>query len=240
MTSQREIDRLLDIYFDDGRDELADRVIDAALDTIDHTRQRRAIARAVEVPNDDHAIPPRDGRPDRRARARRRVPSDRRRFETVDGRSQPASPGPAWTVTGSPSIDRGNARVAIQLNGRPCCSRPGEARRPSAELYDPATGTWTATGSLSFGRAYPIAATLADGKVLIAGGSDNAASNASCTTRPPALDPDGDMTEAANQGFGITLADGRVLAAGGGNDGGKSSAGAIRSRHGNMVTDGRA
>src|SRR4029077_21047269 len=43
MTSQREIDRLLDIYFDDGRDELADRVIDAALDTIDHTRQRRAM-----------------------------------------------------------------------------------------------------------------------------------------------------------------------------------------------------
>ena len=43
MTSQRELDRLLDIYFDDGRDELADRVIDAALDEIDHTRQRRAM-----------------------------------------------------------------------------------------------------------------------------------------------------------------------------------------------------
>ena len=43
MTSQRELDRLLDVYFDDGRDELADRVIDAALDTIDHTRQRRVM-----------------------------------------------------------------------------------------------------------------------------------------------------------------------------------------------------
>src|SRR3954451_15210686 len=42
-TRQPELDRLLDFYFDDGRDELADRVIDAALDEIDHTRQRRAM-----------------------------------------------------------------------------------------------------------------------------------------------------------------------------------------------------
>ena len=43
MTDQRELDRLLGAYFADGTDELADRVIDAALDQIDHTRQRRAL-----------------------------------------------------------------------------------------------------------------------------------------------------------------------------------------------------
>jgi hypothetical protein len=41
MTDQRELDRLLDAYFVDGTDELSDRVIDAALDQIDHTNQRR-------------------------------------------------------------------------------------------------------------------------------------------------------------------------------------------------------
>ena len=43
MTDQRELDRLLDAFFVDGTDELADRVIDAALDQIDHTQQRRAV-----------------------------------------------------------------------------------------------------------------------------------------------------------------------------------------------------
>ena len=43
MTDQRELDRLLDAFFVEGTDELADRVIDAALDQIDHTQQRRAL-----------------------------------------------------------------------------------------------------------------------------------------------------------------------------------------------------
>lgn len=43
MTDKRELDRLLGAFFADGTDELADRVIDAALDQIDHTRQRRAL-----------------------------------------------------------------------------------------------------------------------------------------------------------------------------------------------------
>ena len=38
----RVLDRLLGAFFVEGTDELADRVIDAALDQIDHTRQRRA------------------------------------------------------------------------------------------------------------------------------------------------------------------------------------------------------
>ena len=55
----------------------------------------------------------------------------------------------------------------------------------SAELYDPAIGTWSATGSLNTGRVYHTATLLPDGKVLVAGGLDNSG----CLTSAELYDP---------------------------------------------------
>ena len=55
----------------------------------------------------------------------------------------------------------------------------------SAELYDPVTGTFSATGSMSTGRENFTATVLANGKVLIAGGFSGAGELASAELYTP-------------------------------------------------------
>lgn len=40
----------------------------------------------------------------------------------------------------------------------------------TAEIFDPATGTWSATGSMATARSSATSAILPDGKILVAGG----------------------------------------------------------------------
>lgn len=218
MTDQRELDRMLDDYFVAGANELADRVIDAALDQIDHTRQRRSMRAPWRFPT----MTP----PFRLAAAAVIGALVLGAAFVFAGGTRPAvvapTPSPAattvpvWSVTGRPLTDAGNGSVAIPLKDGRILRAGGDGSLASAEVYDPATGKWTATGSMSFGRRYPIAVRLADGKVLVAGGSDT--DHAATEIFDPSTGvwtPTGALSEGRDQGFGILLSDGRVLAAGG-------------------------
>jgi hypothetical protein len=58
-----------------------------------------------------------------------------------------------------------NGKVLISGGVNDCCHV-----LPSAELFDPVTGTFTPTGNMTVGRSHHSATLLLDGRVLIAGG----------------------------------------------------------------------
>jgi len=91
----------------------------------------------------------------------------------------------------------------------------------TAELYDPATGTISATGGLTApnGRAEHATALLPNGKVLLAGGVDNIGNAlASAELYDPAtgtFSATGSMAQSRFRVTAVVLADGRVLVSGG-------------------------
>jgi uridylate kinase len=93
----------------------------------------------------------------------------------------------------------------------------------SAELYDPKTGKFSATGWMADGRDDSTATLLSNGRVLIAGGEDAGITTnllASAELYDPAtgtFKPTGTMRTARELHTATLLADGRVLIAGGGN-----------------------
>jgi hypothetical protein len=84
-----------------------------------------------------------------------------------------------WTATGGMNEAR-NDHTATRLPDGKVLVVGGTSRSVggftrqlfSAELYDPATGTWSATGGMNEARAFHTATLLLDGKVLVAGGFD--------------------------------------------------------------------
>jgi WD40 repeat protein len=110
-----------------------------------------------------------------------------------------------------------DARVLV-VGGFPTLLMPPPLA--SAEIYDPATGAWTATGTLVTPRIYHTATLLHDGRVLVAGNSTSVE-----LYDPPSgsWTATGDMAEFRQGHTATLLLDGMVLVADGYADGGALS-----------------
>lgn len=83
-----------------------------------------------------------------------------------------------------------------------------------AELFDPASGTWTATGTLTTGHFDHTATLLPDGRVLAAGGVDGVFDTDTAELFDPATGiwtTTGDLQGAQRSHTATLLADGKVL-----------------------------
>lgn len=85
-----------------------------------------------------------------------------------------------FTATGSMGLPRVSFTMCLLRDGRVLVSGgsvggryPNTEVTASAEIYDPVTGKFTSTGSMIIPRHKHAAVLLADGRVLIVGGSDN-------------------------------------------------------------------
>jgi hypothetical protein len=131
----------------------------------------------------------------------------------------------SFTRTGDATIERNLCSATALADGRVLIaggtrtSGTGSILNREAEIYDPATGTFTATGSMSTPRIYHAAVRLADGRVLILGGqSEPTSSLQSAEVFDPAsgrFTPTGRPQIAREGATATLLKDGRVLVVGG-------------------------
>src|SRR5262245_16065263 len=141
-----------------------------------------------------------------------------------------AGAGPdVFTATGSMTVPRNGHTATLLPNGKVLIAGGenieygrSETVWARAELYDPSTGTFSATGNMTSPRLMHTATLLPNGKVLIAGGtaggSDNFKGLASAEIYDPASGtfmPASSMTTARAWHSATLLVDGRVLIAGG-------------------------
>lgn len=112
-----------------------------------------------------------------------------------------------------------DGRVLI-AGGVTCCDSAGEGFASTAEIYDPRTDIFQATGSLVNARGFHAATLLADGRVLLTGGF--VATDDSATASAEIYDPAtgrfaaaGTMQAARSVHSAVLLTDGRVLVVGG-------------------------
>ena len=127
-----------------------------------------------------------------------------------------------WSVTGAMAAMRASPTLVLLRTGKVlvaggCFGTQCRTALSSAELYDPGTGTWTATGSMLVGRTNAAEVVLPDGRVLVAGGSRTGALSDAEIYDPDTGDwsPTGAMASARWNETLTLLANGEVLVDGG-------------------------
>jgi N-acetylneuraminic acid mutarotase len=134
-----------------------------------------------------------------------------------------------WTATGSMSVARDLPTVAMLADGRVLVSGglgagAGAQALSSAEIYNPATGTWTAAGAMTAARASHTAVRLANGRILVAGGASGTVVSSQPLSSAELFDPV-TSTWTPTGGFStprgfhqaVLLANGQALITGGSN-----------------------
>jgi hypothetical protein len=137
-----------------------------------------------------------------------------------------------WSVTGRLNKPRTDHTATLLPDGRvlvvagDTSNAPSLGRGGTVELYDPSTGTWSLTGSLSVTRCCHSATLLQTGKVLVAGGFELGGFHQDTVKSAELYDPatgawsfTGSLNVARYWHSATLLQDGRVLVAGGSNDG---------------------
>jgi hypothetical protein len=142
----------------------------------------------------------------------------------------PAILDPRWTTTGSMTTARFEHTLLLLSTGKALAAggrstTSGTTGLTSAELYDPTSGSWAATGSMSSGRRLHSMTQLptssnptTSGKVLVAGGISGSSSLTSAelySVTSGTWIAAGSLNAPRHAHTATLLADGRVLVAGG-------------------------
>ncbi|WNG30488.1 kelch-like protein [Cystobacter fuscus] len=136
-----------------------------------------------------------------------------------------------WSPTGSMATSRYRHTAALLPNGKVLVMGGYRDENlgtllATAELYDPATGTWSATGPMSRGRHFHTATLLPGGKVLVTGGYTGSEFTPTAELYDPATGTwsmTGSMATSRYLHAATLLADGRVLVSAGYTSGSTSS-----------------
>lgn len=128
-----------------------------------------------------------------------------------------------FSSTGDMTSGRANHTATLLANGKVLLSGgennlgTSSSVTASAELYDPATGTFAATGPMAVARTRHTATLLADGRVLLAGGVNSGVASAAEIYDPATSTSTstGSLVFARFNHAAALLADGKVLVAGG-------------------------